>query len=53
MRVEPEAQWETWQPVASISQTSGIEYLARALLTNDKIIKSVPRVLLAQAGYVP
>lgn len=53
-RLEPDESWETWFPVAAIPVGEGEAFrLARARLSNDKVVKSRKRENVPLYGMVP
>jgi len=54
VRLDPDAQWETWIEVAHVPPGAGdVTRLARVKLTSGTVIHSVPRTDVPPAGFVP
>jgi hypothetical protein len=52
--VQPEQQWETFVPVASVPRGTDVEHAARAKLASGEVIESVPRGEdVPPAGMIP
>ena len=51
-RLQPDERWETWIPVADVPTEYDLERKVRVLLSNGKVVKSLPNPDVPPEGHL-